>query len=104
MRAERDGHLRASDSEEELRRDRRGAKVVVERVRRQVGRHERSRGSEARSFHQLSALKPASSPSRVSSRRLKRALPRERRRPSMDMITFYEDGVRLSYQLSCSRS
>jgi len=22
----------------------------------------------------------------------------------MDMITFYEDGVRLSYQLSCSRS
>jgi len=22
----------------------------------------------------------------------------------MDLITFYEDGVRLSYQLSCSRS
>jgi len=34
MRAERGGRLRASDSEGELRRDRRGAKVMLERVRR----------------------------------------------------------------------
>jgi len=100
MRAERGGRLRASDSEgwTLLWSSRRESHA---RARQEVGCHEQSGGSEARSFHQTSALKPASSPSRFSSRRLKWSLLRERRRLSMDLITFYEDGVRLSYQLSC---
>jgi hypothetical protein len=36
MCAERGGRLRALDSEKGLRRDRRGAKVVLERVRGRV--------------------------------------------------------------------
>jgi len=57
-------------------------------ARQEVSRASRAvRGSEARSFHQTSALKPASSPSCVSPRRLKRALPCERRCLSMDLIT-----------------